>query len=64
MNWQQMIQEIQQSGLSQEEIGERVGRSQAWVSAASKGKYQDLSWSDGEAIRKLHARVVKIKKAA
>lgn len=64
MNWQQLIQEIQQSGISQEEIGESIGRSQAWVSAAAKGKYQDLRWADGEAIRKLHSKVLKAKKAA
>lgn len=66
MNWMQLLQEIQGEGLSQEEIGDRIGRSQAWVSAASSGKYLDLRWADGEAIRKLHAKVCskRAKKAA
>jgi hypothetical protein len=66
MNWKQLLTEIQEVGkLSQTEIGEQIGRSQAWVSAAIGGKYQDLRWSDGDAIRKLHSKVVlKAKKAA
>lgn len=59
MDWKKLLQEIRASGLSQIEIGERIcGRSQAWVSTAIAGKYKDLRWSDGEAIRKLHAEVV------
>ena len=57
MDWKKLLQEIQATGLSQIDIGERIGRSQAWVSAAVAGKYQDLRWSDGEAIRSLHAEV-------
>ena len=57
MDWKKLLQEIQESGLSQIEIGERIGRSQAWVSAAVAGKYQDLRWSDGESIRRLHKEV-------
>jgi len=57
MDWKKLLQEIQATGLSQIDIGERIGRSQAWVSAAVAGKYQDLRWADGEAIRSLHAEV-------
>jgi transcriptional regulator with XRE-family HTH domain len=60
MNWKQLLTEIQDLGnLSQSEIGERVGRSQGWVSAALRGNYQDLRWSDGDKILKLHSKVVK-----
>lgn len=54
MDWKTLITEIQAAGLSQLEIGRRLGKSQAWVSAAATGKYDDLKWSDGEALRALH----------
>lgn len=44
--------------MSQSAIGAAVGKSQAWVSAVGKGEYDDLKWSDGEALRKLHAEKV------
>lgn len=58
MDWKTLIAEIQEAGLSQSEIGRRIDKSQAWVSAAAAGKYDDLKWSDGEALRKLHAEEV------
>lgn len=58
MNWQNLISEILAAGLSQNDIGQRINRSQAWVSAAAQGKYDDLRWRDGEALRALHAEVV------
>ena len=54
MNWQNLISEIRATGLSQIEIGKRIGRSQAWVAAVVAGKYRDVGWSDGESIRHLH----------
>lgn len=58
MDWKSLITEIQAAGLSQNQIGERLGKSQAWASAVACGKYDDLKWTDGEALRKLHASVV------
>lgn len=57
MNWKSLIADIRGAGLSQTEIGRRIGRSQAWVAALVAGKYKDVGWSDGEAIRKLHAEM-------
>ena len=57
MNWQTLISEIRAQGLSQVELGRRIGRSQAWVAAVVAGKYNDVGWSDGEALRRLHAEV-------
>jgi hypothetical protein len=54
MDWKTLIAEIQARGLSQSEIGAELGKSQAWVSAVAAGKYGDLKWADGEALRKLH----------
>lgn len=50
MNWQTLISEIQAQGVSQVVIGQRLGRSQAWVSAVAQGKYADLRWGDGKAL--------------
>lgn len=61
MDWKQIITEILASGVSQTELGERIGRSQAWVSEAAKGKYNDLSWKDGQAILAIQEE---LKKAA
>jgi hypothetical protein len=58
MDWKTLISEIRTRRLSQEEIGRRIGRSQAWVSALVGGKYHDIGWSDGEALRKLHLEVI------
>lgn len=58
MNWKLLITEIQAKGLSQAEIGRRIGKSQAWVCAVLAGSYADLKWSDGEALRALHSEIV------
>lgn len=61
MNWKTLIAEIQAAGMSQLDIGRHLHKSQAWVSAVAAGKYSDLKWADGEALRQLHAaRVLKL----
>lgn len=57
MNWQKLIAELQAAGLSQVQIGQRLGKSQAWVSAAAAGKYDDLRWGDGQRLIDLHREV-------
>lgn len=44
--------------MSQAAIGEAIGKSQAWVADAIKGRYDDLKWSDGQALIALHAKKV------
>ena len=44
--------------MSQTEIGRELGKSQAWVSATLSGQYNDLKWSDGQALIALHAAKV------
>lgn len=58
MNWKLLLSEIRAAGLSQIQIGERLGKSQAWVSAAMGGKYLDLKWGEGQAVIALHAEIV------
>lgn len=55
MDWKTLISDLQASGMSQTVIGDRLGKSQAWVCAVLNGRYEDLKWHDGEALRKLHA---------
>lgn len=57
MNWKLLISEIRTTGLSQIQIGKRLGKSQAWVSAVLGGKYLDLKWGEGQALIALHAEV-------
>lgn len=64
MNWQNIISEIQASGLSQVQIAERLNKSQAWVSAVSQGKYKDLRWSDGQSVIALRDSICTEEKAA
>lgn len=64
MNWTAIISELQAAGLSQAQVGIRIGKSQAWVSAAAAGKYEDLKWQDGEALRSLHREICGTKKEA
>ncbi len=56
MDWKKPITEIQSAtGMSQAALGTAVGRSQAWVADIMSGRYDDVKWRDGEALRKLHA---------
>lgn len=63
MNWSNLISKLIDSGHSQVEIGQRIGRSQAWVSAVYAGKYKDVSWSDGQALIKLAGESVETRAA-
>ncbi len=58
MDWKLLIEALQAVGMSQAAIGTAIGKSQAWVCAVAAGKYTDLKWSDGEALRALHAAKV------
>lgn len=64
MDWTLLIAQIRAVGLSQVQIGERLGKSQAWVSAAASGKYRDLKWAEGQAVVALHAEVCGTEKRA
>lgn len=58
MDWKLLINQLREAGMSQAEIGAAIGKSQAWVSAVMAGQYADLKWSDGEALRRIHAEKV------
>jgi hypothetical protein len=50
-----LVKDLLAGGLTQQALGDLLGKSQAWVGAVLAGKYSDIKWSDGEALRKLHA---------
>lgn len=50
-----LVKDLLTSGLTQQALGDLLGKSQAWVGAVLAGKYSDIKWADGEALRKLHA---------
>lgn len=60
--------EILERPISQSAVGERLNKSQGWVSAVLNGDYKDLKWKDGEALRALHMELCSdlqpVKKAA
>lgn len=58
MNWQKLISDLQAAGMTQKAIGAALGKSQIWVSDVLRGRYDDLKWSDGEAMRRLHAETL------
>jgi predicted transcriptional regulator len=64
MDWKSIMSAIIESGLTQVQVAERLGRSQAWVSAVLQGKYQDVRWADGNAVLALHAEISATRKAA
>ena len=50
-----LVKDLLASGLTQQALGGLLGKSQAWVGAVLAGKFGDIKWADGEALRKLHA---------
>ena len=50
-----LVKDLLAGGLTQQALGDLLGKSQAWVGAVLAGKYSDIKWSDGEALRRLHA---------
>ena len=53
IDWQKLMQELNVF-MTQAEIGQAVGKTQAWVSSVSKGKFADVTWKDGHVLLDLH----------
>lgn len=60
MDWKQLVAEIRGAGLSQAEIGSRLGKSQVWVSELASGRYANPKWDDGQALIALHREVTRV----
>lgn len=52
-----MMAEIIRSGLTQTEIAQLLGKSQSWVSKVLNGEYADLTYGDGQSLRRLHVKI-------
>ena len=53
-----IIRALMDRGITQTEIGVRVGKSQAWVSAVLAGEYKDIKWREGVLLRELAAELI------
>ena len=53
--WTQIIQDLINTGLTQQQIGEAVGIAQATVSTLYRGGITEPGWSSGDALIRLHA---------
>lgn len=50
-----IVKDLLDTGLTQLQLGQMLGRSQGWVGAVLREEYGDIKWSEGDALRKLHA---------
>jgi predicted XRE-type DNA-binding protein len=64
MQWKTIIDEIQESGLTQTEIAERCKCAQSTVSELASTPGRVPSWSIGAALLDLHKKTAKRKKQA
>lgn len=62
MDWKTTIAELIEGGLTQSEISRRTHISQSFISELANGQKTELSWSFGEALRKLHRRTCKARR--
>ena len=53
-----ILQELIDSGLTQSQIAQSLGKSQAWVSAVLRGEFGDIKWADGVKLRELRINSV------
>lgn len=58
MNINQLLREIHATGLTDEEIGSRIGTSQSIVFRLRTGVHKSTSFERGNRIQRLHAELV------
>jgi transcriptional regulator with XRE-family HTH domain len=65
MDWKSLIQDLRSSGLTQHEIAEKTGCSQAYISDLSNGKRgKSMSYEIGMRLRDLHKATIRNSRAA
>jgi transcriptional regulator with XRE-family HTH domain len=65
MDWKALIQDLRASGLTQYEIAEKTGCSQAYISDLSNGKRgKSMSYEIGMRLRELHKAKIRNSEAA
>jgi len=51
----EILQALIDSGMTQQQIADAIGKSQPWVASVLGGAYEDIKWQAGVALRKLAA---------
>ncbi len=65
MNWQQMVKDLLESGLTQTQLADKLDCSQSMVSDLASGERGSrLSWELGNAIIREHCQIAKQNEAA
>lgn len=65
MNWQQMVKDLLESGLTQTQLADKLDCSQSMVSDLASGERGSrLSWELGNAIIREHSQITKQNEAA
>ena len=57
MDWNKIVSEIKESGMTQASIAEAIGVSVGTLSELCSGKVSEPKWSKGDALLSLHATV-------
>jgi transcriptional regulator with XRE-family HTH domain len=55
MQWNTLVSELMQSGMTQQEIGAAVGLSQPAISDIARGVTKSVTWDVGEKLKRLHS---------
>ncbi|MGE4531764.1 MAG: hypothetical protein AB7C98_10650 [Acidithiobacillus sp.] len=57
MDWKTLILDLQAAGWTQAKIAEAMGgKAQSWVADIVRERYDDLKWTDGQRLIKIHRR--------
>lgn len=55
MDWQKLIRDVLQTGMTQREVAIAVGVGDSTISELLSGKLKDMYWARGDALLRLHA---------
>ena len=58
MDWNKIVAEIKETGLTQAQIADEIGVSVGTLSELCSGKVSEPKWSKGDALLALHAKLV------
>lgn len=61
MDWKTLIADLLALGQTYQQIGDACGMSKGHVHDLKSGRHDDVMWTRGEKLRKLHARFMRRK---
>ena len=64
MDWNKIVAEIKETGMTQSEIADHCGVSAGTLSELCSGKVMEPKWSKGDALIKLHEERCNVKQVA